>query len=114
MNTKNKVSLCGLYGTLAFPPRPTDNPNKISKDTKYLLEIQTGRIDLTNGTKNEATEKFRELNNRNIHVFELNGDKTLTQLFVRKNMRMIIKGIAMKSTNWKFWRKNHKDDLQLE
>ena len=67
-----------------------DNPNRVGDYRKYLHEVKTGGIDLINGLKTYDIEKVKDLKNLDKNVFEITEDKTLTQVFVPKNIIKVI------------------------
>ena len=78
--------MCGIFSILAVLHPPKDNPDRLSVHTKHLRKIKTDGIVFFGGLNIYDMENLEELNNLNINVFELNEEKTLTQLFVSTNM----------------------------
>ena len=62
----------------------------MSNYIKCLHEITTHGIYLTDGLKADDIQKLEELNNLNVIVFELNGDKREIQPCVSKNMNKAV------------------------
>ena len=83
---KNKDNMCAIHSNLAFLHPPRVNPKRVSNYKTKLDEIKTDGIDLTDGIKVDDIGKLEELNIQNINVFELNEDKTLTQVYAPTNM----------------------------
>ena len=71
----------GRYSFLARLHPLKDNPNTVSNSPKHLDEINTDRIDLSDGPKVDVTEKLEQPNNPKVIVFELKQKKTLIQLW---------------------------------
>ena len=84
VNIKKKDKLGGAFSLLAHSHPPRDDPNRGKNFHKHLHEIKTDGIDLYEGLKVDDFEKLEEPNNLKINALQLNGDITLTQLFVSK------------------------------
>ena len=54
----------------------------MSETRENLLEIKRDGIDFTDGLNVDDIQKLKELDNRNINVFELNEEKQFTQVYV--------------------------------
>ena len=86
MIIKNKDWLCWVYSILVSLQPPKHNPKAVSINAKNRYEIKTNKNDLTNGLKVDDFEKFEQLNNLKKNAFELNEDKSPTQLYVSENL----------------------------
>ena len=115
---KIKDKLRGIYSLLIFSLPPKYNPNKLSNYTKSLPEIKTIGIDLTDGLKVDKIGKLQALDSLSLYVFVLNKDKTLTHLYLRRNMSQKKrednqKDVQVESLGDKQY-DNHKDDFENE
>ena len=88
-----------------------DNPKKVNSYAKHFYEIKTDAIDPTDGLKLDIFEKLEGCNNLNLNHFDLNEDKTLTQLLLSKKMSKSRNKI--KDIHEEYYKDNHEYEYEI-
>ena len=110
---KSKNTFGRIYSILVLLYPPTDNPNRRKNNKIYLHEIQTDVIDLFVGLKSDDIWKKEELPNLTVKKPQIYKDKTLTQLYVSRNMSKN-KDIPKENLQKNHYDKNEKNSKQTE
>ena len=72
-NIENNDKFCFLCSILAYlHPCNKIYPNRVSKYEQYVIELNSTGFDFTNGFKCSDVQRFENLNNLSINIFELN------------------------------------------
>ena len=73
LNIENNDKYCFLWSILAWlHPCNNNHPNRVSNYRQYFNELNIQGFDFTNGFKCNDVQKFNELNNLSVNIFELN------------------------------------------
>ena len=73
LNIENNDKYCFLWSILAsLHPGTKNHPNRVSNYRQYFNELKIQDFDFTNGFKCSDGQKFNELNNLSVNIFELN------------------------------------------
>ena len=76
INIKNNDKYCFIWSILAsLHPCENDHPNRVSNYKQYFNELNFQSFDFTNGFKCSDVQKFNDLNNLSVNIFELNFDQ---------------------------------------
>ena len=73
LNVENNDKLCFLWSILAyFHPCNNNHPNRVSNYRQYFNELNIQGFDFSKGFRSSDVNKFNELNNLSVNIFELN------------------------------------------
>ena len=73
LNIENNDKYCFLWSVLAcLHPCNNNHPNRVSIYRPYFNELNINGFDFTNGFRCSDIQKFNELNNLSVNIFELN------------------------------------------
>ena len=73
INIKNNDKYCFDWSILAsLHPFENDHPNRVSNNKQYFNELNFQSFDFTNGFECSDVQKFNDLNNLSVNIFELN------------------------------------------
>ena len=73
INIKNNDKYCFIWSILAsFHPCENDHPNRVSNYIQNFNELNFQSFDFTKGFKFSDVQKFIDLNNSSVNIFELN------------------------------------------
>ena len=73
LNIENNIKRCFIWSILAYiHPCNNNHPNRVSNYKQYFNELNIDGFDFTNGFRCSDVQKFNELNNLCINIFELN------------------------------------------
>ena len=80
INIKNNDKYCFIWSVLAsLHPCENDHPNRVSNYVQYFNELNFESFDFTNGFKCSDVQRFNELRNLSVNIYEINfyqdGDK---------------------------------------
>ena len=80
LKIENIDKYCFIWSFLAFlHPCDNDHPNRVSNYNQYFNELNFQSFDFTNGFNCSDVQKFKEINNLSVSIYELNfyqdGDK---------------------------------------
>ena len=93
LNFQNKDKYCFIWSILAsLHPCENDHPNRVSNYVQYFNDLNFQNFDFTNGFICSNVQRFNELNNLSVNIYELNfyqdGAKwkhNLIPIEIRKN-----------------------------
>ena len=73
LNIENDDKYCFLWNILAYlHPCKKFHPNTVSMNRQFFSELNIQGFDFANGFKCSGVQKFNELKNLSINIFELN------------------------------------------